>query len=255
MRPFVYDSPAAVPQTIDNDRVTISFPSIYRYNDNEWVINTKIINKLPDMEVAVGVESMVVNGVQCFPRFDERISANDSYDLEIVIDKDEVDSKIIGEYSDIEINLRIYIPKYYFEKEHYHETIRLYPLGIEKVTRYRRKPQPTDVVIVDDEYCTVTVANHRRLMGSFITRLFIENKCDVPMMFTAYDAKINGKEAVVLSDVEVLEGKCGWCDLWWDRDYIEGKVEKIEFNLKSVKELEDSNDKLTVSDNAVTLYP
>ncbi len=255
MKPFVYEHVAAVPKIIDNDRVTIRISEVCLYDDNEFVIRVELVNKLADEDIDVVLDSASVNGMQCFPRLDERVPPKDTYESEIIIDEEELDRKIIGEYSDIELNFCIYLPKHYLENKEIYEKIKLYPLGRSKAARYVRQPQPADKVIFDDDCCTVTVTGNRFEDCEYITCLYVENKTDVPVMLMTSDEKINGNKSKIYTDVEVLAGKCGCGEFVWWRSDIVGKLELIEFTLEVFKELGGGKGKLAVAKKAVSFKP
>ncbi len=255
MKPIIYDKIAATPKIIDNERVTIKIPAVYRYGDNEWVIKTELFNKLPNAEIEVVVESVSVNGVQSFPRFDERVSAGDTYESEIVLERNEIDSKIIGEYSDIEIDFCIYLPKLYYEEGKFYEKINLYPLGKRKAARYVRQPQPNDAIILDDDYSTVTVTGYGYNPFNTVMNFFVVNKSNDSLMFFVDEVKMDGVEREVIGEFEVIKGKSGFCEIFWLDDILWEGVKKLELTIEENVESSQYGKKISVAKKTVTLYP
>ncbi len=251
-----YKDVLTVPSVIDNDWVQIKIPAVFLYNENEWAIDVDILNKRPDKEAVVVLESISVNGVQSSPcpSFDERAAGGKLWLTQIVLEDENLDKRLIGEYSEIEIRFSIYPPKD-SPVEVLFEQINVYPFGLGKAKKYARNPRPNDAVILDNEYCTITVTGYGYDSDGYAAHIFIENKYDKTLMFCAGSAKINGNEEAVLLSEEVVEGKYCFSEILCPGKESPGKVEKIEFDLEIIEEPGFYYRKRTIEKKSITLNP
>ena len=134
----------------------------------------------------------------------------------------------------------------------------VYPFGKDNAIAYVREPQGTDNTIIDNEYVTVIVTGyeHDDIFG-YTANLFLVNKSDKEIMFSANDVSVNGYMMDPFYATSVIPGKCmfssmSWLDSTFDENGIT-EVEEIEFTFRA----HDSND-FTSDDFAnelITLNP
>lgn len=82
------------------------------------------------------------------------------------------------------------------------ETTHFYPYGKELAENFKREKQASDMVIVEDENCTILVAEYGYdvknpsavEVGNYTVRLYIENKTAEAMIFNLYYTTLNGED-------------------------------------------------------------
>lgn len=149
----------------------------------------------------------------------------------------------MGDYTDIELTFRVYDSDDWSADEAARETVHIYPYGEDKAVRFVRETKATDNVIVDNDDVTVIVTGYEKDdIWGYTVNLFLVNKTDKNIMFSADDASVNGYMADPFYATTVVAGKCAFSSMSWSDSMLEDNnitaVEEIEFKLRAY----DSND-------------
>ena len=226
---------------IDNAECSILITGIDP--DNIWGFTLKALleNKSSDKTYMFSVESAAINGVQCNPLFASEVAAGKKANEEISFLGDELEKNGVGDYTDIELTFRVYDSNDWTADAVAEETIHIYPYGKDKAVQFVRESQPSDNVIIDNEYVTVIVTGYEDdAIWGYTVNLFLLNKTDNNIMFSVNEASINGFMTDPFYATSVLAGKCAFSSMSWSDITLEEnsitEVEEIEFNFRAYNE-------------------
>ncbi len=243
---------------VDNAECIIKITEIDPDNLWGYTLKVQLENKSTDKTYMFSVESAAINGVQCDPFFATEVAAGKKANEEISFTKSELDDNGIKNYTDIELTFRVYDTNDWMADNVAKETIHVYPYGEDKVVKYVRTPQPSDNIIVDNEYITVVVTGYEDdPIWGYTAKLFLLNKTDKNVMFSVDEASVNGYMADPFFAKSVSAGKCAFSSMSWSSTTLEENgitvIEEIEFNLRVYDEDNWFDDDL--ANKTVTLTP
>lgn len=230
--PFVFEEITVV----DNDCCTVRITGIEP--DDVWGYALKVYleNKSPDRTYMFSVTDGAVNGVVWDPFFAAKVApgkkANDTIRF-----SDSEKAALLQEFTDVELTLRVYDSEDWSADDAANETVHIYPLGEDKAASYVREPQPTDTVIVDDNRISIVVTGYRtdKIWG-YTADLYLVNKTDKTLMFSANDVSVNGFMCDPFWATDVAPGKVAFSSMnWSDSAFGENgitTVEEIELSLR-----------------------
>lgn len=223
---------------IDNEECTIKITGIDADNMWGYTINALLENKSAEKIYMFSVDSAAINGVKCDPFFASEVAAGKKSNEEISFPDDELEDNGITDYTDIELTFRVYDSEDWLADAVAKETVHIYPYGEDKAVKFVRESQPSDNVIVDNEYVTVIVTGYEEDdIWGYTANLFLVNKTDKNVMFSVDDASVNGFMADPLYATTVSAGNCAFSSMSWaDTTFEENgitEVETIEFKLRA----------------------
>ncbi|NMD45075.1 MAG: hypothetical protein GYA88_06620, partial [Clostridiales bacterium] len=148
----------------DNEECKITITGVER--DDEWdafYINTLLENKSSDKtyEFSLDLSTVNINGVSAFCGFYETLAPGEKRDEKIGLSDFNLCYNDIGDYTDIELVFRVReVDEYGFSNADVLEakTVHIYPYGEDKAAEFVREAQPSDKIILDNEYATVIFA-------------------------------------------------------------------------------------------------
>ncbi|MBE6967079.1 MAG: hypothetical protein E7444_01385 [Ruminococcaceae bacterium] len=223
---------------IDNEECTIKITGIDADNMWGYTINALLENKSAEKIYMFSVDSAAINGVKCDPFFASEVAAGKKSNEEISFSVDELEDNGITDFTDIELTFRVYDSEDWLADAVAKETVHIYPYGEDKAVKFVRESQPSDNVIVDNEYVTVIVTGYEEDdIWGYTANLFLVNKTDKNVMFSVDDASVNGFMADPLYATTVSAGNCAFSSMSWaDTTFEENgitEVETIEFKLRA----------------------
>ena len=111
-----------------------------------------------------------------------------------------------------------------------HDPFTVYPLGEDKAAETVREPAATDQVLVDNDSCSVIVTGFEPDNSwGFSMQLYLVNKTDKDLVFSADDASINGIMCDPFWADIVVSGKRSFSTVLWDKSALdENEIEKVE---------------------------
>lgn len=223
---------------IDNEECTIKITGIDADNMWGYTINALLENKSAEKIYMFSVDSAAINGVKCDPFFASEVAAGKKSNEEISFSVDALEDNGITDFTDIELTFRVYDSEDWLADAVAKETVHIYPYGEDKAVKFVRESQPSDNVIVDNEYVTVIVTGYEEDdIWGYTANLFLVNKTDKNVMFSVDDASVNGFMADPLYATTVSAGNCAFSSMSWaDTTFEENgitEVETIEFKLRA----------------------
>ena len=238
------EAPAPLPETssfqgmtaFENDACSVKITDIDPGNFWGYTLNVQLENKLEDKNLSFYVASASLNGVSCNPYFASEVAAGKKANDSISFSDDEL-KHILGAYTDVEITMRVYDSDDWEADDVAVETFHIYPFGKEKAEPFVRKAQPTDTVLVDnDVFSFVETGYDPEDFWGYAVKLYLVNKTDVPLRFTADDVAVNGFMCDPYWGKTLAPGNCAFADMSWYSSSFEENgitdVEEIEFSLR-----------------------
>lgn len=221
---------------VDNDDCLIKIIGINP--DDFWGLTLKLLleNKSDDKTYAFSIESVSINGIQCGPIHLAEVAAGKKENKEIIPADNSLKENGIAEYTDIELTFCVRDDNDWAAGYVVRETVHVYPYGKDNAVTFVREAQPSDKIILDNEYVTVTVIGYEidEIWG-YSVNLFLQNKTDTNVIFRANDASVNGFMADPFYVESVSAGKCAFSSISWSNLKINDitEVEEIEFLLNA----------------------
>jgi hypothetical protein len=223
---------------VDNDECAVKIIEID--TDGLWgyTLKANLENKSTDKTYMFAVEDAAINGVQCDPFFATEVAAGKKSNNDISFSSSTLEEYGIKECTDIELTFRIYDSDDWTAGNVAKETVHIYPYGEDKATAYVREAQPTDIVLVDNDYVTVVVTGYDPdNMWGYAVNLYLENKTDTAVMFSVDDASVNGYMADPFYATSVSPHKCAFSSISWSSSEFEqndiSEVNEIEMLFKA----------------------
>ena len=222
---------------VDNEYCSIKITGIDE--DNLWGYSLKALleNKSADKTFMFAIDSASINGVKVDPLFASEVAAGKKSNEEISINTDILEDNGIKTFSDIELSFRVYDSNDWLADPVAEVTTNVYPYGEDNAEKFVRDAQPTDTVLVDNEYATVVLTGcEKDDIWGYSANVFIVNKTDTTIMTSVSEASINGFMIDPLFAEAVGIGKCSFSSITWFNSDLEDnsitEVENIEFVLR-----------------------
>lgn len=243
---------------IDNEACVVKITDINP--DNMWgfTLKANLENKSKDKTYMFAVQSAAVNGVQSDPLFAKEVAPGKKANEDISFMDSALQENDVGEFTDIELTIRVYDSNDWLAEEAALETVHIYPYGEDKASTFTRESQPEDQILVDNEYATAIVTGYTEdSIWGYTVNLFFVNKSDKEVMFSVNDASVNGYMADPFFATAVTPGKCAFSSMSWSDSVLEAnsitEIEKIEFMLR----VYDNNDWMAEAfvEESITLNP
>lgn len=259
--PVVTDEAASTFEEItvaDNEECSIKITGIDADDVFGYSLKLNLENKSADKTYMFSVTEAAINGVKSDPFFAQEVTAGKKSNSDINFSDSALSENGITDFTDIELSFRVYDNDDWTADAVAEETVHVYPYGEDKATVFKRQPQSTDNIILDNEYVTVTVTGYENdSIWGYTLNLFLENKSDKNIMFSVNDASVNGYMLDPFYAESVVAGKCAFSSMSWPNTTLEENgitdVNNIEFTLRVY-----DNDDFSANDLAnevITLNP
>lgn len=233
---------------VDNDLCTIKITGIDPDNLWGYTLNAYLENKSADKTYMFSVSSAAINGVQCDPLFASEVAAGKKSNESISFSDSDLSDNGITDYTDIELTFRVYDSNDWMADDAAQETVHIYPYGEDRASAYVREAQPDDVVLVDNESVTAIVTGYDPdNFWGYAVELFLVNKTDSDLTFSASDVSVNGYMTDPLYAVTVSAGKCAFSSMtWFDTDFEQNQITQVS-EIEFLLNIHDANDWLADS--------
>ena len=187
-----------------------------------------------DRNLMFSFEKTSVNGVMCDPFWAEVVNSGKKGNCEITWMRDALQKRQIEEVTQVDFTLNVYNDDDYTEAPLMHDPFTVYPLGEDKASETVRESASTDQVLVDNDSCSVIVTGFEPDNSwGFAMQLYLVNKTDKDLVFSADNASINGVMCDPFWADIVAAGKRSYTTVLWDKSALEeneiAEVEEISF--------------------------
>lgn len=241
---------------VDNENCVIRLTSIEPNGIWGYELKTYLENKSTDKTYMFAVDSASINGVQCEPAFATEVASGKKSNTEISFSDSTLENNGITDFTDIKLSFRVYDSNDWSTDDVANETVHIYPFGEENATKYVRESQDSDNIIIDNEYVTVTVIGYEKNdVWGYMANLFLQNKTDKKVMFSADEVSINGYMIDPFWAYSVSPDNCAFNPISWNTTDLESngvsEVNEIQFKLKAY----DENGDDVFVDETITLNP
>ncbi len=244
---------------VDNEHCTIKLlghenNSLFGY----YKIKVEATNKSTDKEYDFMLNGAAINNVECGGSYYVTVSPGKKAIDYVTFFDFEIKEYGITDYTDIELSFGVVDSEDWYADDICEATVHYYPQGQDKAVQHVRPAMPTDNVIMDNDYATVTVTGYENdeFLG-YTVKLYIVNKTDREICINADNVSVNGYMVDPLFVSFVGSGKFTFEEMYWsDDDFKENNitaVKSIEFDL-TVEDWDDF-DFDTLAEAKVTLNP
>lgn len=186
-----------------------------------------------DEACVFSLDSLVVNGVECTCLMYVEVEAGKKATDTITVFDDDLEMIGMSEYTDMQFVFSVSDTEY-AELDSFE--FGFYPYGEENASKFVREEKSSDVVVMDNEYVTVTMidAKDDEFLG-YSVYFYVENKTDETLSLSADGVSVNDIMTEPYFFVYVNAGCNAVVDMNWsdlDEKSITD-VEKIEFELSA----------------------
>ena len=209
-------------------------------DDSLWGMGAQVYceNKTDESTLRFEVVGGSVNGVEAEPSFSCEVAPQkNKTDIVNLTVPDELSGA--EDYTDIEMVFRVKDRDSIISTPMEEKAVHVYPLGKDKASVYERPSGKNDRVMVDNDAISVTVTGFSNdSLYDCIVNLYIVNKTDSDLVFSAEDVSVNGLPCDPLFSVTVRAGKRAFSSIGWLHSTLWEQrirsVEKVDLTLKAV---------------------
>lgn len=234
-------APTAAPITfqeqvlVDNADCKIQITGIDPEGEFGYTLNAALENKSKDKTYVFALTGSSANGVIANSIFGMELAPGEKANEGIVIGDDEL-QEALGDFTDIGISFKVYDPEDWAAEPVAECTEHIYPLGKDKAKKYTRTPSDSDVVVADNDNVTIMVTGFSQDdYYGYYTKLYLVNKTDATVTFSADQVSINGIMADPYFSTDLEAGEAVFTNIVWDVSFLENnemsKVEEISMVL------------------------
>ncbi len=222
---------------IDNDECAVRITGVDPDNFWGYTLQVFLENRSGDKTYTFSVPSAAVNGVSWDPLFIEELAPGKKMNEDLSFTDEELEA-LLQEFTDVELTFRVFDAEDWDADDAARETVHFYPLGKDRAAAYVREPEPTDQVLVDNERISVVVIGcDPEGFWGYTVKLFLVNKTDRSLMFSAEDVSVNGRMCDPYWATSIGPGMVGFSEMDWSESTFEEngitEVEEVEMKLKA----------------------
>jgi hypothetical protein len=248
----------------DNEECKITITGFERYDEWEaFYIYTVLENKSSDKTYCFSLYSAAVNGVSDYlspGRPGVYLAPGEKRDEKLYFSDRDFNFNDIGGYTDIELVFRVQVDDFRGADVLERKAVHIYPYGEDKAAEFVREAQPSDKIVLDNEYATLIFAgegNEKFIKENsdiifYKLETFVINKTDKRLWFKCpYDSlSVNGfkveRENFLFTYVD--GGKCSFDVFIFYKDDLE------KIGIKDYEDFEEIKFKLEIYDLCIDDY-
>lgn len=251
------EEPFAEISAVDTPECAVTITGLEVKTDTVTV-NALLENRSADKTYMFAADSAAVNSVITDPLFATEVAPGKKSNDKICLYCNNLKDNGETEYTDIELSFRVHDNDDWSADPVAKETVHIYPCGEEKTKKFSRPAQPSDVVLLDNDAVSMiaTGADKDGLFG-YTVLVYLVNKSDKEVMFSADEASINGFMADPFWACSVRPGHSAFTGISWADSTLEengiAEVEDIELRLHvyDIDHMGADN----IADEIVALHP
>ena len=202
------------------DRDDLFFAIREAADDDTLVYTWKVyIENRTDKNLMFSFEKVSVNGVMCDPYWAELVTAGKKGNCEVIWMLDSLAERGIDEVAQVDFTLNVYNDDDYTEAPLMHDPFTVCPLGEgQKVSApARRQPSGSDVVLVDNDDCSIIVTGFDPDNSwGYAVQLYLMNKTEEDLIFSTENASVNGIMCEPYWAEIVTAGHAAYSGVLWD---------------------------------------
>lgn len=224
-------APAAFEEIIlrDDENCTVKITAIEEDGLWGYTLKTYLENKT-DKELMFSVSNASVNGFMCDPFWAVTVSAGMKANEEIHFMEEDLKRSGIETVTDIEYTLRVYDSNDWDAEDLVNEPVTIYPLGEKAVQPFTRQSVADEIVLFDDDNCTMIVTGFDpESIWGYTMNVYLENKTGENLMFSIGDAAVNGFMCDPFWAETVAPGKRSNTTVsWMTQDFEENGITEVD---------------------------
>ena len=226
-QPTQYQFPETV--LVNNEHCAVTVRSIDPEGTFGYTMQVLLENRT-DLELMFSLREVSVNGFMCDPFFAATVSPGMKANEEVSFLKEDLAANGIADVTDITFELVVYDSMDLLAEYLVEEDVTVYPQGEAAYRTYERQPQPGDVVLFTNADCAMTVTGFDpESSWGYAMHVFLENRTDDTLMFSASNVAVNGFMCDPYWAVEVAPGKkCNTQITWLESDLTENGITQVE---------------------------
>lgn len=214
---------------VDDENCTFKITAIEEDSILGYTLKAHLENKT-DMELMFSLNNASVNGFMCDPFWAASVTPGMKANEEISFSDSDFARNGISDVTEIAFTLRVYDNNDWTAEHLVDDTFTIHPMGEEAVTAYVRTPQEDEIVLFDDENCTMIVTGFDpENMWGYTVNVYLENKTDKNLMFSIGDAAVNGYMCDPFWAETVAAGKRSNTEISWSSsDFEDNGITEVE---------------------------
>lgn len=214
---------------VDDAHCTFQVLSVDPNDDWGYGLRVYLENKTAT-ELMFAWHGVSVNGYMCDPFFAVTVSPGMKANEEVSFLQDDLAANGITDVTDISFTLSVYDSTDLLSDRLVEEECILYPQGEAAFRTYTRQPQATDRVLFDTEDCAMILTGFDpEHMWGYAMDVYLENKTEDTLMFSADQVAVNGYMCDPYWAVEVAPGKkCNTQISWMASDFADNGITRVE---------------------------
>lgn len=214
---------------VDNEDLLFKITGVV--NDPVWgySLKTQIENRT-EKDLMFSLNDVSVNGFMFDPYFAVTVTAGMKANKDISFSTDGFNEIGIQDVTDIEFELRVYDSNDWSSDAVVEEVFVVYPMGKEAAKEYLRERQEGDIVLFDNEDCTMIVTGFDPdSIWGYSVNVYLSNKTDDTLMFSVGDAAVNGFMCDPYFATTVAPGKQCITSISWTKSVLaENTITEVE---------------------------
>lgn len=214
---------------VDNEDCTVKITGIDADNIWGYTLNAYVENKT-DKELMFTLNNVSVNGFMCDPLWAVTVTPGMKANEEISFLSADFDRNGVETVTEIALTLRVYDSNDWSADDFVNEIFTLYPLGEDAVKPFERISSEDEIVLFDNESCTMIVTGFDPdSTWGYTMNVYLENKTDQNLMFTTQDASVNGFMCDPYWATTVAAGKRSYTGIsWMSSDFEDNGIAEVE---------------------------
>ena len=226
-----FDEPITVE---DNEACLIQITGAGLDEWGDYTLDVYMENRSADTTYMFAVDTAAVDGLEIDPFFASELAPSKKSNETISFSGSDLADAGITEPSDILMHFRVYDSNNWDADAVVDFWGNFYPQGEENATVFERPAQSTDQVLVDNEFCTIVVTGFEMdEFWGYTANLYLVNKTDTTLMFSADDVSVNGFMLDPFFATTVAPQCAKFSSMSWDEEELQEngieQVSEIEF--------------------------
>ncbi len=231
---IVFDQLTAV----DNDICSFVITDIDPKDTWGYTLKVLLENKTSDRNLVFSVTNASINGVNLDPLFASEVAAGKKSNNDINFSSSSIKEYGLSPVTDIELILRVYDDDDWSIDDYANTVVHIYPYGEEKAVQFVREDQAGDIILIDNEYVKAVVTGiDKDGFWGYTLNLYLINKTDSEVMFSADNVSINGFMADPYFASSVTAHRSKFTTISWSDSTLEEngitEVKNIDFTFKA----------------------
>lgn len=200
---------------------------------------------LSDLALNFSIDRAALNGCMVSAMYSQILAPGEILENEICFPAEDLGGYGIDTVTVVEFKLNVYDEDTY-DTVTVNQPVKLFPRGEAAAQYSKRESQNTDIVLMDNEYCTVVVTGkNAESFWGYDLYVDVQNKSDKTLMLSTQEAALNEVFCDPFWTVTVAPGMRSCSTMYWFSDDLESagvtKIDTVTL-LLSVADLDNWHD-------------